>query len=1116
MKTSIVAVALFSVVLNVHAQNAGLAPMAGQANRPAPVQDASYTIVQSDANSRVWERTNYEKSPSGEMIPHVHSYTELGTGMHYRQGGQWVESQEQIEIDPAGGAKANRGQHQAHFPYNIYDGVIETVTPDGEHLQSRPIGISYFDGTNSVMIAELTNSAGQLLASGNQVIYTNAFTDFAADLLVTYRKSGLECDLVLRERPPSPTEYGLSTNSRLELFTEFFNTPDPIYGAATFNPHNGLPDTTTLNFGSMKMIQGKAFTTGNDNGASIDVPVSKTWMHAQQRTFLVEELPVQEVEPQLRQLPAPSGQNASTLGRHATASRQLPPQRLASLNTNVVRMAKADLPRNPGFVLDYNLVLSQTNFTFQADTTYFLSDPVNLSGTTTIEGNTVIKCVTNLGPSLNILGTVNCQTAPYRPAVITSSQDNTVGETIPGVANTNYNGDLSPFFLYVTNTTYSGVTIWISEPYYDPSCFCYPYVNQNGAAGDYWHAREPAYYGINFNHSSSFSFQATDSYSGSTAYLYVTPQLRDGHMSLSGGYGSPFTCEYHETGAPLSSPAVATGVSLANGGALHDLRFSYLTVAISSSGNYSITNAQFVNCGTALKTVNSSVFAGNILMNNVGTALAGQNFQATVEQLTYDQGTYVAFNSSGTSSATLINSLLTGVGSYGNMTVATNTVTKLANSSGVYQTIGGGKHYLATNSVRGIGTNLDAGMVAQLAQKTTYPPVAYTNLTFTDAQVFNSQAARDTSATPDLGYHYDPLDYTFGGCTANGNLTFGPGTAAGWFRTTSGTSHAGYGLHFADNTVATFNGTATAPDYWVRLNTVQELDSTAGSGAAGIVGWTTTSGSAPIVRGTFLRASTMASEQGNHFAYNDGFLNVQLTHSEVWNGGVGGTGTYSELLSLTNCLFDRCVMTVYGSDASVAMRNVLMRGGKLTITRNGGSTWLVDIKNSAFDGTTVSVNRGSNTNSAFYDYNAFKTNFTRLVPVGAHDVFVTNFNWQVGPLGNWYQSPGSSLINAGSVTADIAGLYHFTTQTNQAKDANSQVDIGYHYVALNAGGLAIDTDGDGLPDYLEDANGNGIYDAGDPFDWGNADADGSGGGPVTFSNGMSLLLLEPKPTSQIP
>jgi hypothetical protein len=69
------------------------------------------------------------------------------------------------------------------------------------------------------------------------------------------------------------------------------------------------------------------------------------------------------------------------------------------------------------------------------------------------------------------------------------------------------------------------------------------------------------------------------------------------------------------------------------------------------------------------------------------------------------------------------------------------------------------------------------------------------------------------------------------------------------------------------------------------------------------------------------------------------------------------------------------------------------------------------------------------------------------------------------------------------VTADQIGLYHFTTQTNQVKEANSIVDIGYHYVAVDAYGNPIDTDGDGIPDYLEDTNGNGVFDSGDLGDW---------------------------------
>ena len=38
-------------------------------------------------------------------------------------------------------------------------------------------------------------------------------------------------------------------------------------------------------------------------------------------------------------------------------------------------------------------------------------------------------------------------------------------------------------------------------------------------------------------------------------------------------------------------------------------------------------------------------------------------------------------------------------------------------------------------------------------------------------------------------------------------------------------------------------------------------------------------------------------------------------------------------------------------------------------------------------------------------------------------------------------------------------------------------------VSVDADGNPLDTDGDGIPDYLEDSNGDGVYDAGDLSDW---------------------------------
>jgi len=71
-----------------------------------------------------------------------------------------------------------------------------------------------------------------------------------------------------------------------------------------------------------------------------------------------------------------------------------------------------------------------------------------------------------------------------------------------------------------------------------------------------------------------------------------------------------------------------------------------------------------------------------------------------------------------------------------------------------------------------------------------------------------------------------------------------------------------------------------------------------------------------------------------------------------------------------------------------------------------------------------------------------------------------------GTLGNYYlpTSGGnlSLLINAGSRTASAAGLYHYTTRTDQTKDS-STVDIGFHYIALNGNGQPNDYDLDGIP-----------------------------------------------------
>src|SRR5206468_4561732 len=110
----------------------------------------------------------------------------------------------------------------------------------------------------------------------------------------------------------------------------------------------------------------------------------------------------------------------------------------------------------------------------------------------------------------------------------------------------------------------------------------------------------------------------------------------------------------------------------------------------------------------------------------------------------------------------------------------------------------------------------------------------------------------------------------------------------------------------------------------------------------------------------------------------------------------------------------------------------------------------VSIRDCAFDGTTMST-RDSYTNNpslSDYAYNAYLQGAQQTAPAGTNNVTVTSFYRQVGPLGNYYLLTNSALIDAGSRTAAAAGLYHYTTRLDQTKEASSQADIGFHYVAL--------------------------------------------------------------------
>jgi hypothetical protein len=181
-------------------------------------------------------------------------------------------------------------------------------------------------------------------------------------------------------------------------------------------------------------------------------------------------------------------------------------------------------------------------------------------------------------------------------------------------------------------------------------------------------------------------------------------------------------------------------------------------------------------------------------------------------------------------------------------------------------------------------------------------------------------------------------------------------------------------------------------------------------------------------------------------------------------------GTSNSTNAFLNCLFEHSDMEA-DEDAGGIVRNCLFDNGLLFLFTYGTNPWY--FHDNIFDRTTI-VPLVDVTNS----HNAYIGGAERFTPTNANDVIMTNLAYLSGPLGDYYLSTSqTNLIDRGSTTASTVGLYHFTTTTNQVKDASSTVDIGLHYVALDANGQPVDSDGDGVPDYVEDGNGNGLLDA---------------------------------------
>lgn len=663
-------------------------------------------------------------------------------------------------------------------------------------------------------------------------------------------------------------------------------------------------------------------------------------------------------------------------------------------------------PQSKGFALDYTLVTTQTNAVFQSDTTYVITNAVTLSGSNVWEPGTVLRFGTNGSLSLAPNSQVKLLGAAYRPVLMTSLDDSSVGEYIAG-----------------TNP--------------------------------------PRTYG---------------------------------------------------TALDLTA---LTNLSLGN------LRISFAQKAIAlNAATVTITNTQFASCSNAISSGGSTLHLRNVLFCQTLQDIAAQGGETiTVENGTSSTTAALISAPSGPPGATvaMTNCILANVT---NITAGSVTLTgsfngfyattafgnsQVSDSIYPFQTIGGGACYLTNDCpFRGAGTtNIDSGLLAQLALKTTYPPILpVTNVLYVanaNLTLF-PQAGRDSGQPNlDLGWHYDPIDWAYSWLhVTNATLTVMPGTVLSFYASTysGGLQLDGAGQLLCEGT----------PQHLVRFvdgAAVQEQFTNSWCVRADYAYIIAPSGSGPnaYINCRFTDFSSPAQD-----AYVIGWGGGSCLPIVFQDCQFHGGYTYNENTSIefTNCLMERVSIDHEPSDNYIpVVRNCTFFGGSFCLFPYP-STNAIAFDN-LFDETSLACGYAGITGG----FNASVTNFDH--PGFPNDIILLSAPvYQSGPLGNWYLPTNSPLINADtSTTADQVGLYHYTMYTNlvggyQIKETNSWLDISFHYVATDANGNPIDTNGDDIPDYLSDINGNGLTDSGEV------------GWNIVGDLGLKVLITRPRNNSTLP
>jgi hypothetical protein len=681
---------------------------------------------------------------------------------------------------------------------------------------------------------------------------------------------------------------------------------------------------------------------------------------------------------------------------------------------------------------NYNLAVwnQRQDYTFKSGVTYLILGQPRLYGHTTIEAGAILKFDWFFCSSLQVLGTLECKGEPYNPAILTSVDDDTTGDAL-----------IDPY----SGFSYS----WEDGP---------PQIYETGFA----------YLNLFCARSSSISNLRIEYADGGVTTSAVCRRL------------DVWDCQFVQC-----NYGVVDLVDGSSTNSLHNVLFSACNAAVGASTNAIDLEAEQVTAA-----------ATNFWLTGVMPRRVALTNSILWDTHVYPNGSLysfvnVAFNPGPTN----------------------------------FQTADAGRYYLAANSpLHRAGTaNISPRLQNELKGKTTYAPVALAAyITLTGDLTLSPQAVRYTNGAPDVGYHYDALDYTVGAfILAGGTVRVLPGTAIGLRDYSYDVERYNWwGFWVERGSAFVSHGSPNRPIIYSDVQLVQEQP--ADSCVALFVpdyepGWDPTAPPPDLDFRFchFYAASTWYHLwSGNHeyYTYNSSpysLVNWNLQDCEL-HGGKINLGLPNDLywalpgscsVTWRNNLFDnvsinltptyyRYIGTVNCDLQFQAFQN-LFRGGMWFYVQPIPATagnWV--FKDNLFD----KVDFLQDTNAPLdFDHNGYWPltdselwwlgDASQLQPStggnlsGSHDVVLTSApQYQAGPFGNYYLPDTTPLYGAGSTNAGEIGLAQYTTSPNQTKeDKDHPVNIGLHYVAA-AGNQPLDSDGDGVPDYVEDANGNGNRD----------------------------------------